>query len=355
MNKSGKTAIIIVNWNGWEDTVRCIDASLNMDEFTGSIFVCDNASTNNSFEKIKAWAHGELEVVQDMRFENVTQTIGLCSKTVNCIAGDESYIREHINTNGILSHAVYLIKSYINGGFSYGNNTAIKLAMLDSNIDIFWMLNSDTVPANNALIELEKQCAGKSYPLLSGSILCEYWDPDTIQSVGAVKPKFPISFFKTILGKSYFQGCKFAEIELSDKFTVYYPLGASMIINRSYLANYGLLEERFFLFYEELDLALRCNPDNIFICTKSIVYHKGGGSTGQSYHKIKRHAFSDYHGIRSRWILAKKLGIFQVMATFLLTLNSFFDRLFALEFLIALNVVKASLDGLNVKLGNTKE
>lgn len=355
MNKSGKTAIIIVNWNGWEDTVRCIDASLNMDEFTGSIFVCDNASTNNSFEKIKAWANGELEVVQDMRFEDVTQTLGIGKRKVNCIAGDEGYIKNHINDNGILSQAVYLIQSYQNGGFSYGNNTAIKLAMLDSDIDLFWMLNSDTVPAKNALIELEKHCAGKNYPLFSGSTLCEYWDPATIQSIGAVKPKFPISLFKTILGRSLFTGCKLAEIELTDKLTVYYPLGASMIINKSYITNYGLLEERFFLFYEELDLALRGNPNNIFICTKSIVYHKGGGSTGQSYHKVKRHAFSDYHGIRSRWILAKKLGVSQVIATFLLTLNSFFSRLFALEFLIAFNVLKASLDGLNVKPSNVKE
>lgn len=355
MNKGGKTAIIIVNWNGWEDTVRCIDASLNMDEFMGSIFVCDNASTNNSFEKIKAWANGELEVLQDMRFENVTQTIGLCSKKVNCIAGDESYIGDHINNNGILSQAVYLIQSYKNGGFSYGNNTAIKLAMLDSDIDLFWMLNSDTVPAKNALIELEKQCAGKNYPLLSGSILCEYWDPATIQSVGAVKPKFPISLFKAISARSVFEGHKFSELELTDKLKVYYPIGASMIINKSYIANYGLLEERFFLFYEELDLALRCNPNNIFICTKSIVYHKGGGSTGQSYNRVKRHAFSDYHGIRSRWILAKKLGFFQVAATFFLTLNSLLGRLIALEFSIAFNVLKASLDGLKVKLNNVKE
>lgn len=352
MKKSAKSAIIIVNWNGWEDTIRCIDASLNMEEFDGPIFVCDNASTNDSFEKIKSWTNAELQVAQDMHFENVMQSLDIPNKKLNCIAGDESYIRSHINSNGIFSRTIYLIKSYQNGGFSYGNNIAIKLAMLDSDIDLFWMLNSDTVPASNAFIELKKLCLGKNFPLLSGSTLCEYWEPELIQSVGAVKPKFPISLFKTVLGKSDLKGNRFSEVELRDKVVTYYPLGASMIINRAYLINHGLLEEKFFLFYEELDLALRCKPENVFLCTKSVVYHKGGRSTGQSYSHVTRHAFADYHGIRSRWILAKKLGILQVFATLLLTIYSFFIRLFSLEFVIALNVLKASLDGLKVKSNN---
>ncbi len=350
MNEKSRTVIVIVNWNGWEDTIRCIDASLNMDEFTGSIFVCDNASTNNSFEKIKAWANGDLNVAQDMRFDNVIQTLDRRSIKINFVAGDESDIKNHVQNNGIFSRTVYLIKSHKNGGFSYGNNCAIRLAMLDNDVDLFWMLNSDTVPARGALVELEKQCAGKSYPLLAGSILCEYWDPETIQSAGALKPKFPFSLFKAISGKNIDEGYKLSEVDLTDRLKVYYPIGASMVINKSYIKNYGLLEERFFLFFEELDLALRCNPDNVFICTKSIVYHKGGGSTGQSHYKRTRHAFADYHGIRSRWILAKKLGVFQIFATGLLTFNSFLSRLFKFEFLIAFNVLKASIDGLKVKL-----
>ena len=46
------TAIIILNWNGYKDTIECLDSLLNcQNDFF--IVVVDNGSDNNSVEFIK--------------------------------------------------------------------------------------------------------------------------------------------------------------------------------------------------------------------------------------------------------------------------------------------------------------
>lgn len=342
------TAIIIVNWNGWQDTIRCVDASLNMDGFNGAIFICDNASQNSSYEKVVLWANGELVVEPDAKFDDVKQTCHLKQKKL-FFAGTPSEVESEILNIGVQSRKIYIIKAPINGGFSYGNNVGIKLALLNSSIDLFWMLNSDALPSKSAYLELKRYSCQKDYPLFAGSTLCEYFDPFVIQNIGTSKPLFPFSLVKTLVGKSANIGKFLADVNLPNKLNVLYPVGASMLINRAYIQNYGLLDEAYFLYYEELDLALRCDAKNVFICTKSIVYHKGGKSTGQSYAEKKINGFADYHGIRSRWILAKKLGMTQILLTFIFVTYSFIKRLMLGDFKVALNVFKASYDGLNHK------
>ncbi len=41
------TAIILVNWNGWRDTVACIETCLALEGAPFRIIVCDNASASS--------------------------------------------------------------------------------------------------------------------------------------------------------------------------------------------------------------------------------------------------------------------------------------------------------------------
>ena len=55
-------AVIILNWNGWNDTCECL-ASLKQSTYQDfQIILIDNGSTDDSIEKIKSWANGELPV-----------------------------------------------------------------------------------------------------------------------------------------------------------------------------------------------------------------------------------------------------------------------------------------------------
>jgi len=57
-----KIYIILLNYNGWADTIECLESVLKNDYPNYQVIVLDNNSPNNSMEYIKAWAEGRLDV-----------------------------------------------------------------------------------------------------------------------------------------------------------------------------------------------------------------------------------------------------------------------------------------------------
>ena len=51
-----KVAIIILNWNGWRDTIECLESLRQIEYPDYQIIVVDNGSTNGSIDKIHEWA-----------------------------------------------------------------------------------------------------------------------------------------------------------------------------------------------------------------------------------------------------------------------------------------------------------
>ena len=57
-----KVSIIILNWNGWTDTIECIESVLRSDYPNFHVIVSDNNSPNGSLEYIRQWADGKIDV-----------------------------------------------------------------------------------------------------------------------------------------------------------------------------------------------------------------------------------------------------------------------------------------------------
>ena len=53
-------AISILNWNGWEDTLECLESVRQLNYPNFLTVVVDNGSTNGSADKIRAWAEENL-------------------------------------------------------------------------------------------------------------------------------------------------------------------------------------------------------------------------------------------------------------------------------------------------------
>jgi GT2 family glycosyltransferase len=53
-----KVYIIILNWNGWHDTIECLESVLRNNYHNYTVIVCDNKSSDNSMEMIRQWANG---------------------------------------------------------------------------------------------------------------------------------------------------------------------------------------------------------------------------------------------------------------------------------------------------------
>src|SRR6185437_17080351 len=52
--------IIILNWNGWKDTVACLESVLRSTFQEFKVILCDNNSSDQSIEYIRQWARGAI-------------------------------------------------------------------------------------------------------------------------------------------------------------------------------------------------------------------------------------------------------------------------------------------------------
>src|SRR3954468_14328017 len=79
-----------------------------------------------------------------------------------------------------------------------------------------------------------------------------------------------------------------------------YPSGASMLVSRDFLQSVGLLNEAYFLYYEELDWVTRARGRfGLAYSPESIVYHKHGRSVEASTAQRRFHP-ADFYIHRNR-------------------------------------------------------
>lgn len=243
-------AISVLNYNNYLDTIECLDSLYDMVYDNYLIILVDNNSTDGSqkaFDKYKL-NHREL---------------------------------------------VYII-SKKNGGYAAGNNLAIKYAMEKTSAKYVWILNNDTIVDKFALKKLVSKCDNDSNIGACGSKLMYHWDKKKIQGYG---------------GKySYWLGRDSCIKDSSKIKEMDYVIGASMLVPMHVFKEKGLLNEEYFLYYEELDWKEKIGDKYKIDCAdKSIVYHKEGGSIGSNACNPKEKSLlADYFLVRNRIIFTYK-------------------------------------------------
>jgi N-acetylglucosaminyl-diphospho-decaprenol L-rhamnosyltransferase len=147
-----------------------------------------------------------------------------------------------------------------NGGFAYGNNAGIRpsLESPTDKPDYVLLLNPDTIVHPGAVTELLKFMDGRRDVGLAGSRL---EDPDGTPQVSAFRFHSIASEFEhamrlgpvsKVLGKWRVAPPVPGEPSPTD-----WVAGASLIIRREVFEKVGLLDERYFMYYEEVDFCLR--------------------------------------------------------------------------------------------------
>lgn len=252
-----KVFIILVNWNGWEDTVECLESLEKLAYPNYSVVVVDNNSSDRS---------------------------------VGHIRNQFSDIR--------------LIESNTNRGYAGGNNLGVEYA-LAHNADYVWLLNNDTVVDQQALSALVKRMEEDSTIGICGSKLLYYHQRDTIQALagGGYNRWFALTDnFGEKQPASTVIDREAIEAELD------FIIGASMLVSRSFLEEVGLLCEDYFLYYEEIDWGIRAGSKfDLGFAPKSLVYHKEGASIEASNrNKNNKSRLSDYYLVRNRFKLTYK-------------------------------------------------
>jgi len=295
-----KAYIVILNWNGWKDTIECLESVFRNNYPNFRVIVCDNDSTNGSVERIQDWADGNLQVQVDIKNPLYTRSFPPVEKPIRWV----EYNREQAEAGGdreIGEPPLVLIRTGGNLGFAAGNNVGLRYALARNDFEYAWLLNNDTVIDASALTEMIRQMIAEPKSGMCGSLLLYYHEPEKVQTAGGGR------YYKLLGGGRHIsEGNCVSEILDRNKVLnrLDYIIGASMLVHKPFLQHVGLMCEDYFLYFEEIDWALRAKTNfSLTYTEKSIVYHKHGGSTrGQNEIGI----IPEYYGMRNRLVFTRK-------------------------------------------------
>ncbi|WP_295995289.1 glycosyltransferase family 2 protein [Rugamonas sp.] len=281
MHDSAGVCVVLLNWNGWRDTVECLESVLRSDYPNFRVVVCDNASSDGSLERIKAWADGTLAAgAATPAFDRLRGTA--LARPLRYIELDRAAAeRDRAETGADADSetaALTLIATGANLGFAGGNNVGLRHALADPRNEYFWLLNNDTVIEADALRRLVEHLRADPGAGICGSTLRHYYAPQRVQALGG-------SSYRALRCRAMPVGADQPAAAAIDGAAVErqlaYVNGASMMLSRSFLRDVGLMAEDYFLYYEEFDWARRAaGRYRLAYAPLSVVYHKEGGSIG---------------------------------------------------------------------------
>ena len=246
-----KVAIVIVNWNGQKDTIECLESLYRIDYPDYEIIIVDNHSDDDSVKRIKEFYEGGKFTI---------------------IENEENY------------------------GFAEGNNIGIQYALKNLNPKYILLLNNDTVVNVDFLKELINAGEKDAQIGILGPKIYYYDKPDVIWSAGC---KISWKFARGIqIGTGEVDKGQYDDLK-----EVEYVSGSAFLIKTDVIDVIGLMDRKYFLYFEESDWTLRANHagyKSLYVPTAKI-WHKvsrsGGGISKPT---------GLYYITRNRWIFMKK-------------------------------------------------
>ena len=222
---------VILNWNGWQDTVACLDALRSIEYSRLFVVVVDNGSSDDSVARIQA-----------------------------------AY------------PAIRLLQTGKNLGFSGGNNAGIR-ELMRHQVQYVWLLNNDTHPAPGVLRELVQIAEADSRLGAVGSVLHYASNPQKVQAWGG-------GWINLWSGYS-----SHATAPPKGGSGLDFLTAASMLVRLRALEDVGLMDDRFFLSWEDAELCfrLRRNGWTLGVAPNAVVLHKVGATTNKKVLTIDRH------------------------------------------------------------------
>lgn len=272
------TAVVLLNWNGARDTLPCLESlgAMAGDDFY--VIVVDNASTDGSWDALRAAAPALAVVGLDPHWHVLTRAD-----------------TEGPSIPAATPRSVWLVQAGENGGFAKGNNIGLRLA-LRHGVEFAWVLNNDTLVKPDSLTALVDRARQDSRLGMVGSVLLYASHPNIIQAFGGAT-----YFYKRARGEQIGNGQDIATADFPalSEVRLDYVAGASLLVRAELMRSVGLFSEHFFLYFEEIDWAHRSRPAwRLGIAEASLVLHKEGASIGTAT-LTRRSLLSEYYLARN--------------------------------------------------------
>ena len=206
--------IVSVNWNGWRDTLECLESVRRLDYPNYLMIVVDNASRDDSLARIREWA----EKKEGYLLVEYPETVAR--------AGGE-VVQEQALTAALPASRAVLIRSAVNAAITGGGNLAIEYALRrDQPVDYVFMLENDAKAEKRTLSHLVEVARKENAGIVGGVILD--WKTGQIQYAE-----------RTTLLRWFFRPLVNYDLPLPAKEVDYWPSagvsGPSMLIRRDVL------------------------------------------------------------------------------------------------------------------------
>lgn len=217
--KPARVVIVVLNWNGWQDTLACVASLQALDFADCRIVLVDNGSTDGSMDQFQR-----------------------------------------------LLPSVELLQTGSNLGFGGGCNVGIQHAVAGG-AEYVWLINSDATVSPGALSALVQMADQRPAVGAVGSVLFDSDAPHRIQLWGGGRVNL-------WLGRSNHRVTPGA---------IDFASGASLLLRRSALAQVGLFDSaQFFMYWEDTDLGFRLRKAGwqLAVATDSKIWHQQSASLG---------------------------------------------------------------------------
>ncbi|MEI6633810.1 MAG: glycosyltransferase family 2 protein [Chlamydiota bacterium] len=180
--------------------------------------------------------------------------------------------------------SAHLIANTVNRGFAAANNQGLRLATGRYAL----LLNPDTRVHEGALERLAAFMDGNPDAGACGPLLLN--EDGSVQHAARRFPTFGFAFgSKTVLGRLGFFRRSYDRVKMrgerfDEAMEVDQPSGAALFLRRSVLDRVGLLDEGYFIFFEEVDLCRRIRDAGcrIVLRPEARITHYGGRSRRQN-------------------------------------------------------------------------
>jgi GT2 family glycosyltransferase len=224
---SPQVAIVIVNWNGFDDTAACLQSLQEIDYENYSVTVVDNGSSDNSQARLQK------------RFPG---------------------------------HSI--VQAGSNLGFAAGSNLGMRPALAHS-ADYLLLLNNDTRVHPQFLSRLVAIGESDDRIGITGARIEEMARPGRIWALGGM---FNVNTGAATHFQSEEQFAR-ASASLQPPWYLYVP-GCVMLIKKKCLQDTGFLTERFFHLAEDVEFCVRAQRRSwtLGVAGEAIVFHKGSAS-----------------------------------------------------------------------------
>lgn len=226
-----RLAIVVLNWNSADDTMRCIDSLLAQTPDVPDIILVDNHSGDDSIDRLERY---------------ITRS-------------NKAYIQ--------------FIKNDVNSGYSGGNNVGFSYA-ISKGYSYIGTLNPDATADKHWAKELLAVFNSKSEVGIATGLMLNPIN-NTIDTSGEVYSSWGIPGPRL-------RGAP-AKDAPSEPEYVFASTGGGFISHATLFQKVGMFDEKFFMYYEDVDFCFRSQLAGykVYYTPKAIAYHKISASTNK--------------------------------------------------------------------------